>query len=250
MTRSSVRYGVAVPLVVSAILALHGCGQGEIAPGDAPAARAAGALTQDAVVPPGQACTPTGKHAEHGSFACTTCHQCAGTLSFNASIAGASAAFDATTKTCTSVACHSVPAGTFTYYTYNPDLMQTVPVTVAYGGSGGSAGANWYAPPGSSCTACHGYPPSYNGTVYAWHTGMHGFGIVNGNACSLCHPDASGAYVYGGPPSYVGTSGGLISSCAQYTYCAAPGTITNASLHGNGTVDVSARFASACYGCH
>ena len=249
MKRSSIRRGVAVPFVLSAILA-SGCGQPQTAPGDESAARAAAALTQDAVVPPGQACTPTGKHAEHGGFACTTCHQCAGTLSFDASRAGPSAAFDATAKTCSNVACHSVPAGTFTYYTYDYDTEQTVAHSVPYGGSEGSAGANWYAPSGMSCNACHGYPPKYNGTAYAWHTGMHGLGTSNGNACTLCHPDASGAYVYGGPPSYVGTSGGLISSCPEYTFCAAPGTITNGSLHGNGTVDMTARFASACIGCH
>lgn len=250
MTRSSIRRGVAVPFVLSAILVSSGCGQPGTAPGDATADRAAGALTQDAVVPTGQACTPTGKHGEHARFACATCHQCAGTLSFNPSVAGQNAAFDATTKTCSSVACHSVPAGTYTYYTYDYETEQTVANSVPYGGSEGSSGANWYAPSGMSCNACHGYPPKYNGTAYAWHTGMHGYGTNSGNACTLCHPDASGAYVYGGPPSYVGTSAGLISSCPQYTFCAAPGAITNTSLHGNGTVEVTARFTSGCIGCH
>jgi hypothetical protein len=125
-----------------------------------------------------------------------------------------------------------------------------VPTTVPYGGAGGSGAANWYATGSTGCNVCHGYPPKYNGVAYAWHTGMHGYNMNSGNACQLCHPDVTGAYVYGGPPSFTNTSAGMITSCAPYTYCSAPGTITNGSMHGNGTVDVSARFASQCYGCH
>lgn len=248
MRRSWNRCGAVLPVAVAFVL-LQGCEQGS---GGAAAtiAGSSAALTQDAVVPTGTTCAPTGKHAEHGGFTCATCHQCAGTLSFDPTIAGPSAAFDATTKNCSNVACHAVAAGTFTYYTYDWDTDQTVATTVPYGGAQGAATANWYAPPGTTCNACHGYPPKYNGVAYVWHSGAHGLGTANGNNCSLCHPDASGAYVYGGPPSYVGTSGGLISSCDPNTYCSAPGSITNRSLHGNGSLDVSTRFVSACIGCH
>jgi hypothetical protein len=175
----------------------------------------------------------------------------AGTLCFNPAVAGATAAFDATTKNCSNVACHTVPAGTFTYQMWDWGCECMVDNTVPYGGSGSGAGTpNWYAAPGLGCNACHGYPPTYNGGAYAWHSGLHGLGISNGNTCQMCHPDATGAYVYGGPPSYVTTSGGLIASCAPGTFCSAPGAITNGSLHGNGVVDVSPSFRSACFGCH
>lgn len=233
-----------------AILALGGCEQQAQVGDDLATAGAPAALTQDHVIPTGQACVPTGKHDKHGRFTCTTCHQCAGTVSFDAAAAGAGAAFDATTKNCSNVACHSVPAGTFTYWVYDWDSDSMRPISVPYGGSAGSSGANWYATGSAACNVCHGYPPKYNGVAYAWHSGMHALGMGNGNACQLCHPDVTGAYVYGGPPSYAGTSGGLISTCAPYTYCSAPGTVTNPSMHANGTLDVSARFVSSCFGCH
>ncbi len=247
---STFRWFVALSSIAGSALLIAGCDQ-QVQGGTEPAAAAtAAALTQDKVVPTGQACMPTGKHDKHARFACTTCHQCAGTLSFDATIAGANAAFDATTKNCSNVACHSVPAGTFTYNQYNPDTDSVEPVYVPYGGSAGSGNANWYATGTASCDVCHGYPPKYNGVAYVWHSGMHGLNITTGNACQLCHPDASGAYVYGGPPSYTNTSAGLITSCAPYTYCSAPGTITNGTMHANGTLDVSPRFVSSCFGCH
>jgi predicted CxxxxCH...CXXCH cytochrome family protein len=234
--------------VMSAALLVFGCG-GEGTLGET---SAEGGLTADHVIPTGQACVPTGKHLEHRGFACATCHMCAGTVSFDGAVAGATAAFDANTKTCSSVACHGVPAGTFTYYTYDWGSETTVAVTVPYGGpAGGSQSSpNWYATAGLGCNACHGYPPTYNGVPYVWHSGMHGYGISNGNTCQLCHPDATGAYVSGGPPSYASTSGGMIASCAPGTTCSAPGSITNASLHRNGTLNVSPNFGSACIGCH
>lgn len=238
---------------VAAALLLNACGQQVQGEGDLAGASTSKALTTDHVVQTGQACSPTGKHAEHGAqlIGCSTCHQCTGTVSFDASIAGPTAAFDATTKNCSNVACHAVPAGTFSYNSYDWGLDQVVVVTVPYGGSQGGPAANWYAEAGAtSCGACHGYPPKYNGTAYPWHTGAHGIGIGNGNTCQLCHPDASGAYVYGGLPSYVGTSGGMISSCPLGTYCSAPGTVTNGSLHGNGVVDVQPGWKSTCFGCH
>lgn len=249
--KRSMRTWVALFGFGGAVLLLGGCEQQALQDADEAAAGAAAALTQDSVIPTGQACVPTGKHSQHGTFQCTTCHQCAGTLSFDPAIAGPNAAFDATTKNCSNVGCHAVPSGTFTYGTWDWGSDSMVYTTVAYGGQSGSGTANWYAAPGSSgCSACHGYPPLYNGVRYAWHSGTHGLGIGSGNACQLCHPDATGAYVYGGPPSYAGTSGGLIASCPAGTFCAAPGTITNGSRHGNGILDVTPAWAQACMNCH
>lgn len=245
----SIRCFLAAMGTAAAMVLVAGCEQQ--APGDqAPAVSASAALTQGQVVPTGSVCTPTGKHVKHAGFACTACHMCAGTLSFDPAVAGATATFDATTKNCSNVACHAVPAGTFTYSYWDWGLDQSVSVSVPYGGAGGGSAANWYATSGASCGACHGYPPTYGGTAYPWHNGQHGLGIPNGNACQLCHPDATGAYVFGGPPSFVTTSAGLITSCAPGTFCSAPGTITNASRHGNGVVDVTPLWRSTCSGCH
>lgn len=248
----SIREFVAVCGIAGAVLILEACGQQIEGQREPTVAGTSQALTQDSVTPPGQACVPTGKHQEHRAFDCAACHQCAGTLSFDAAVAGPSAAFDATTKNCSNVACHSVPAGTYTYLVWDYSIDEGTYVSVPYGGTASAGTANWYAAPGTTgCTACHGYPPTYNGAAYTWHSGMHaGTTTASGNACQLCHPDARGAYVYGGPPSYVGTSGGLISSCAPGTFCAAPGTITT-SAHGNGVVDVVvANWNNACFGCH
>ena len=229
-----------------ALAAALGCQQGRV---EGTAGDVGVAAANLVVVPTGQACTPTGKHFEHRSFSCAACHLAAGALCFDPAAAGSTASFDAVTKSCSSIACHGTAAGTFTYSSWDWGLDQAVDVTVPYGGSGGVQ-ANWYADSVGGCTACHGYPPTYNGQPYVWHSGAHGNGIPNGNACQLCHPDATGAYVFGGPPSFVGTSGGMIASCAPGTYCSAPGTITDSSLHRNGVLNVSPRWGSACLGCH
>jgi hypothetical protein len=231
--------------VGSALLLAAGCGEDSRVAGG----RDSAGLTQDHVVQTGQACTPTGKHFEHRNYGCATCHMAAGTLCFDPSVAGPTAAFDATAKTCSNVACHTVPSGTFTYVVWDWGCECLVENSVPYGGGTGTP-PYWYSAAGLGCNACHGYPPKYNGAAYTWHSGAHGFGISNGNACQLCHPDATGAYVYGGPPSYAGTSGGAITSCAPGTYCAAPGAITNASLHGNGVLDVTPAWTGNCIGCH
>src|SRR5512143_596886 len=132
--QGSLRWFILLSSIASSGLMLAGCEQQAQGGGDLATARASGALTQDAVVPTGQACVPTGKHDKHARFACTSCHQCAGTLSFDAAVAGPNAAFDATTKNCSNVSCHSVPAGTFTYYKYNPDTDTVEPIYVPYGG--------------------------------------------------------------------------------------------------------------------
>lgn len=232
--------------VVAAALLLAACEQGLQGGGSGSLADRA-AMTGDHVVATGQACGPTGKHDKHAGFACTVCHQCAGTLSFDATVAGPNAAFDATTKNCSNVQCHSVPAGTFSYWGIDGD-GSSILLTVPYGGSAGSGAANWYSTSASSCDACHGYPPKYNGVAYAWHSGYHASPTTSrANTCQVCHPDASGAYVYS---TYINTSGGLITSCPSGTFCSAPGTITNTSLHGNGTVDVAPQFSSRCTYCH
>lgn len=232
-------------VAVAALLAF-GCEQGEV--GGSAVSGERGALTVDHVVATGQVCAPTGKHGKHQAIQCATCHQCAGTVSFDAAVAGPGATFDATTKNCSSIACHGVAAGTFTYSTWDYGLDQLVNVSVPYGGSAGTGQPNWYAAStGGGCDACHGYPPKYNGVAYWWHSGQHGTTISNGNTCQLCHPDATGAYVYA---PYTSSTGGLITSCAPGTYCAAPGTITVPSRHGNGVVDVTPGWNSRCSGCH
>lgn len=230
----------------SGSLVVIACGEPRAGVGDV--ASTSAAVTQERVIPTGEACTPTGKHVEHGSFACATCHQCPGTVSFDPALAGANAAFDATTKSCSSVACHGFPAGTYTYYTWDWSIEDVVAVTIPYGGEAGSGAASWYSESGATCDGCHGYPTTYQGTVRAWHSGVHGSSFTQkGNACQLCHPHVSGAYVYA---SHVATSGGLISSCAPGTFCSAPGTILDPTLHRNGTVDVSPAFRSDCFNCH
>lgn len=235
----------------SASLVVVACGDPRGGVGDRLASTSS-AITQDRVIPTGEACTPTGRHVEHNTFGCATCHQCEGTVSFDPAVAGPNAAFDATTKTCSNVACHGFPAGTYTYYTWDWAIEDVVAVTIPYGGEEGAGAASWYADPGTtSCDACHGYPTTYAGVARAWHSGVHAYSFTpNGNACQLCHPHVKGAYVYGGLPSYVGTSGGLVTSCPPGTFCAAQGTILDASLHRNGVVDVSATFSSTCNGCH
>lgn len=234
--------------VASLTLLVVACGEEEGAGG--PVSSSSAALTQQQVVPTGQACAPTGKHLEHRAYGCATCHQCEGTVSFDGSVAGANAAFDATAKTCSNVACHATPTGTYTYSKWDWGLEDMVQVSIPYGG-GTPPTADWYAAPGEGCGVCHGYPPKYNGAAYTWHSGVHGGSTTQmANTCQLCHPNATGAYVYGGPPSRLATTGGLITSCAPGTYCSAPGVITNPSLHGNGTIDVAPGWTSACGNCH
>jgi hypothetical protein len=190
-------------------------------------------LTQDETCLDGDPlCTPTGAHARHGAYACSVCHKVAGRLVFDkngpAYAAGYPApTFDATAKTCSNVACHRVTAGTYTYYFPGGD-GEPVQNTVNYGGGAPRTTPSWYAT-GAACTACHDDPPR-NGSdgSNAWHSGYHGGQGPTGvrNQCQLCHPDASS------PGNGIGD------------------TITNATLHGNGVVNVQASFTSKCFGCH
>jgi hypothetical protein len=177
-------------------------------------------------------CTPTGAHGKHGGYACSVCHKVAGRLAFDkagpAYGTGLPApSFDATAKTCSNVACHSVKPGTFSYYfpdgAGDPQLY-----TVNYGGGAPPTSPAWTST-GAGCAACHGNPPKYGSDgSNVWHSGFHANQGPTGaaNQCQFCHPDAYS------PNNGIGT------------------TITNASLHGNGVVNVQASFKSSCFGCH
>jgi hypothetical protein len=204
----------------------HGTGLQRAQPGQA-------RLTQDEVCVDGDPlCTPTGAHGKHGGFDCKVCHKVGGRLVFDktgpAYAAGKPApGFDATAKTCSNVACHGVPAGTFTITSIdgNGDPYDTV-LTV-YGNTA-AATPSWYVT-GSTCTGCHPNPPR-NGTngSNVWHSGYHGNQGPTGvdNQCQFCHPDASS------PNDGIGD------------------TITNTTLHANGVVNVQATFKSTCFNCH
>jgi hypothetical protein len=125
---------------------------------------------------------------------------------------------------CSSVACHGVPAGTFSYY-FPDGSGEAALNTVEFGGT--YVETPIWGSTGSSCTACHGNPPmtGSNGSNI-WHSGRHAGGpTAASNQCQFCHPSASG-------------TGGRGT------------TITNPALHGNGRVEVQVRFKSSCFGCH
>lgn len=185
-------------------------------------------------------CTPTGAHggpatlpAGHAAFDCRVCHKVGGRLSFDkagpAYAAGKPApTFDATAKTCSNIACHGVPAGTFSYYFPGGDGEPEL-ITVSYGGTSTMTTPSWYATGGTACAACHGNPPTRGSSgSNVWHSGIHGGGGLTSplNQCQFCHPDASS------PGNSIGD------------------TITNPALHANGTVNVQAIFKTACFGCH
>lgn len=223
-TSMSVRSGLLIALTAAA-LAAGACGSGRPGAADEPAPRAAPAT---AVVP----CSPVAAHPRHGSTSCATCHLCRGAgeesmggVVFDPVGAAVAAgqpppAFSTATKSCTSVACHGVAAGTFAYYFPGGDGEPEL-ITFAYGG-GPQATPSWQTT-GLGCGGCHGNPPR-NAT---WHGGYHaGQGPTGAaNQCQFCHPDATGS-------NGVGTA------------------ITNAALHGNRVVDVVARWRSTCFGCH
>lgn len=230
-------FGIAAALLGASALMMVGCGQATVDPtqeqAQAPAVQMsiAQADVDPCADPTGPTCTPTGAHAKHGSYACAVCHYVAGRLAFNPTgpaygTGFPAPAFNATAKTCSNVACHTVPPGTFSYYFPGGD-GEPVLNTVNYGGGAPRPTPSWYAT-GAACAACHDNPPR-NGSdgSNAWHSGYHGNQGPTGayNQCQFCHPDATGS---GG----VGTA------------------ITNASLHANGTANVQARFTTACFGCH
>jgi hypothetical protein len=197
-------------------------------------------MTQDEVCVDGDpSCTPTGNHgpltsvAGHYAFDCKVCHNVGGRLAFQkngrAFMTGSSLlpTFDATAKTCSNIACHAIPAGTFSYY-FPDGNGDPVLNTVSYGGGAPHTTPTWYATGALACAACHGDPPRDPGDAGPWHSGVHGNQGLTGpyNQCQLCHPDATS------PGNGIGD------------------TITNPLLHANGTVDVQAAFKPACFNCH
>jgi hypothetical protein len=228
------RNAVAGALLIGVAAMLSSCGEDATAPAAAaPASHGprARSMTQDeACIEGAPGCTPSGAHAKHTSD-CTVCHAVAGRLSFRrtgpAYAAGQPApTFDATAKTCSNVGCHSVAAGTFSYYFSVGGDGEPELYTVTYGGGAAQTTPSWYST-GAGCAACHGNPPR-NGSSgsNAWHSGYHVGGPTDAsNQCQFCHPDATGS-------NGVGTA------------------ITNPSLHGNGIVNVQANFRSSCFNCH
>jgi hypothetical protein len=179
----------------------------------------------------GESFVPTGAHAKHRAFACGACHLVDGSPCLDPAGPAAGAgrlppAFDATAKTCSSVACHGAYSGTFIYTRWDYGIDDIEYVTVPYVGSGGGT-PSWFAK-GTTCTSCHGNPPAPIGN---WHSPTHAPSMASGRKCEICHPDAISTVVNG---KVVGAS---ISSA-------------QAALHGNGTVDVQPKFTSQCFGCH
>ncbi|MBI5068372.1 MAG: hypothetical protein HZB56_09020 [Deltaproteobacteria bacterium] len=175
--------------------------------------------------------SPSGAHARHRAYDCAACHLVGGSPCLDptgpaAASGKPSPAFDPAAKTCSNVSCHGAYSGTFTYTRWDYGLEEVEYVTVPYAGSGGAAG-NWYTP-GSTCTSCHGNPPS---PTTAWHSPIHASSLATGRKCETCHPDAISAVV----------GGSTVGVAINATY---------AALHGNGIADVQARFTSKCFGCH
>jgi hypothetical protein len=226
------RNAVAGSLLIGVAAMLSSCGEDAVAPAAAPASRGPRALlAQGDFCVDADSCTATGAHARHAGYDCKVCHFVGGRLAFQktgpAYGTGLPApTFDATAKTCSNVACHSVAPGTFSYYFWVGDDEVELR-TVSYGGGAAQTTPSWYAT-GVGCAACHPNPPRNGSTgSNVWHSGTHGSIDPNAatNQCQLCHPDATGS---GG----VGTA------------------ITNPSLHANGTVNVQANFRSSCFNCH
>jgi hypothetical protein len=228
---------------------------------DSPKAR----LAESQVVPSDTTPIPdgTGAHGKpgyvsggptrHGKYDCSVCHLVGGVLLFDPS--GPAVAqgmplptFNATTKTCSNVACHGVPAGTFSYYFPGNEMdeegypIPELKTVAVYGNSGGTT-PSWYATGSVACSACHLNPPRF-GTdgSNAWHSGSHAnnqnVGPIGPNACELCHNRLQN---------------NIFSAIAQSSGVGAAtvGTaILIPELHGNGVYNIVARFRSQCFNCH
>lgn len=235
-------FKIAGLLVTMALLSIYGCGD----PGTAPTGTSTKttALTANEVCVTGGVCDPSGAHGKHGAFDCRVCHMVGGKVQFapytSAKRLGAVAVivgqplpfFDPDTKTCSNVACHRVPPGTFTYPFPGSD-GEVEYNTVSYGDTAATTTPSWYLV-GGSCTGCHGNPPVDPVTQLprSWHIPMHANGIP-GN-CQLCHPDAVGE-------NGVGTA--IVPDPRNVP-------ANQKAVHGNGKLDVAAQFRSACFGCH
>lgn len=213
-------------------LAVSGCGARIDAPENGPVAMARAALD-------GPACSATGAHQRHATFACTVCHSVGGSLCFDpagpAYAAGQPApGFDFTAKTCSSVGCHGMYSGVYTYEVWDWGCDCAATVQAPYQGSGGNT-PSWYTV-GAGCSACHGNPPGAYPTWHGWHANRS---FAGSNDCQLCHPDAIGS-------DGVGT-GFNTAPCTVngvfYASCAV--------LHANGTLNVNPRYRpTPCFSCH
>jgi hypothetical protein len=196
----------------------------------------------------------SGGPTKHGGYECKVCHYVGGVLMFdpNGPAVGQGKplpTFDATNKTCSNVACHGVPSGTFSYYFPGNEMDEDgYPIpdlkTVNVLGNSGGTTPSWYATGSVACSACHANPPRF-GTdgSNAWHSGYHAnnqnVGPTQPNACELCHNRLNTNNTY----SAIAQSSG-VGAATVGTAILIPG------LHGNGVFDVVARFRQQCFGCH
>jgi hypothetical protein len=184
---------------------------------------------------------PAGGHDRHISngYACTVCHaEVIGLVNFD--LAGPASSiklplptYDQVAKTCSNVACHSVPPGEFTYWFQGGDGEAALWVA-PYGG--GTVTPSWYSTEKKGCAGCHDL--SYQGGWYVWHSGYHG----GGNTCQLCHTDAVGTVTPTGPSP--------TAALSPATNCGPQKTTACATYHRDGAVQVTAKFKSSCFGCH
>jgi len=237
-----------------AILVAPGCGTEE--PVDLGQLGKAPAIAKGSAALTGPACVPTGAHAKHGAYACSVCHTVGGSLCFDlngpAKIAGGpDPSFDFAAKTCSNIACHGVPSGTYSYYFPgnedndgdgypDPELK-----TVTIRGNPAGTTPSWYVTGPAGCAACHPNPPT-NGTDGSnnWHSGFHAnrtnVGPTPANACELCH----------NIPTNVNIPIALSAPDSNGYYRAYSINSAGAAYHSNGTFNISARFRSQCFGCH
>jgi len=123
--------------------------------------------------------------------------------------------------TCTNIACHGINTGTFSYLFPDGDGAP-IEKTVTFGGVS-SGTALWDPSASVACGSCHANPPRTG----VWHSGFHGNSTsLAMNGCQLCHPDASSEF---GTNVIIGG--------------------TN-PMHGNGVINLQAKFKSSCFGCH
>jgi len=133
---------------------------------------------------------------------------------------GASPFWNRVDATCSSTYCHGNYSGTYAYdvYDYGSDAYFTKYASYV----GKNAIPTWTDGP-MTCASCHGNPPANTGV---WHSGSHGYqGLDAYNECQTCHPDATSV-------DGVGTA------------------ITSPHQHVNGTIEVTPRWTTRCFGCH
>lgn len=267
MKHSIGRHWLALSVVVAVAAAVAACGQVTNSDMDAQAptlrnvARGPAQLVQaDFCDDAETGCAPTGAHGAlavnfvtgHAGFECKECHYVGGRLAFKPASMGGLAFlpppaprpyFDASSKTCSNVACHMVPAGSYSYWFPGGD-GEPAYNTVTYGSTSPQPTPSWYTTGGAGCIGCHGNPP----VNYSWH-GSHG----GGNQCELCHSDATS----NGTTATGLFQGWCSTRAVNYGFVVGqPGTpqpansVRCSTLHANGSLNVTARFESSCFGCH